>query len=380
MLYDALGYYKILEVDVLADDQTIKLNYRDKAKQWHPDHNKSDDALDMFQKISVAYDILKDHKTRTIYDMLSIIYTQKDFPDFQTLKIYKDHKGIETPFLRVLRLYKYTKQGFKLEKPIVSYDGAIDIINKITTENWIKGWIKPNENFKIIKYNRENLNKNIEDNFKMFVHNAVAYFKEDKKDKAYICAVEALSYANNEQKQKILNFLHTLPQIQYTPKNWNYEYLKQIQMKIPKFIISVFVLIVICVSFFIFNQKFSLFKEKDDKINYYQEVVFNNGNETVDDMILSKIFNIPVDYDDDTMLFHITSVTNIMHGPSENFDILYKSSKNQTVRVTGYTPDKQWYRVLLDDGNMGFVKKRFIKKGIGNTIPNKSKIIKNTER
>lgn len=380
MLYDALGYYKILEVDVLADDQTIKLNYRDKAKQWHPDHNKSDDALDMFQKISVAYDILKDHKTRTIYDMLSIIYTQKDFPDFQTLKIYKDHKGIETPFLRVLRLYKYTKQGFKLEKPIVSYDGAIDIINKITTENWIKGWIKPNENFKIIKYNRENLNKNIEDNFKMFVHNAVAYFKEDKKDKAYICAVEALSYANNEQKQKILNFLYTLPQIQYTPKNWNYEYLKQIQMKIPKFIISVFVLIVICVSFFIFNQKFSLFKEKDDKINYYQEVVFNNGNETVDDMILSKIFNIPVDYDDDTMLFHITSVTNIMHGPSENFDILYKSSKNQTVRVTGYTPDKQWYRVLLDDGNMGFVKKRFIKKGIGNTIPNKSKIIKNTER
>ena len=380
MLYDALGYYKILEVDVLADDQTIKLNYRDKAKQWHPDHNKSDDALDMFQKISVAYDILKDNKTRTIYDMLSIIYTQKDFPDFQTLKIYKDHKGIETPFLRVLRLYKYTKQGFKLEKPIVSYDGAIDIINKITTENWIKGWIKPNENFKIIKYNRENLNKNIEDNFKMFVHNAVAYFKEDKKDKAYICAVEALSYANNEQKQKILNFLYTLPQIQYTPKNWNYEYLKQIQMKIPKFIISVFVLIVICVSFFIFNQKFSLFKEKDDKINYYQEVVFNNGNETVDDMILSKIFNIPVDYDDDTMLFHITSVTNIMHGPSENFDILYKSSKNQTVRVTGYTPDKQWYRVLLDDGNMGFVKKRFIKKGIGNTIPNKSKIIKNTER
>ena len=220
----------------------------------------------------------------------------------------------------------------------------------------------------------------MEDNFKMFVHNAVAYFKEDKKDKAYICPGEALSYANNEQKQKILNFLYTLPQIQYTPKNWNYEYLKQIQMKIPKFIISVFVLIVICVSFFIFNQKFSLFKEKDDKINYYQEVVFNNGNETVDDMILSKIFNIPVDYDDDTMLFHITSVTNIMHGPSENFDILYKSSKNQTVRVTGYTADKQWYRVLLDDGNMGFVKKRFIKKGIGNTIPNKSKIIKNTER
>ena len=82
MIYDALGYYKILEVDVLADDKTIKIKYRDKAKQWHPDHNESENALEIFQKISVAYDILKDNKTRTMYDMLSMVYTQKEFPDF----------------------------------------------------------------------------------------------------------------------------------------------------------------------------------------------------------------------------------------------------------------------------------------------------------
>ena len=132
MIYDALGYYKILEVDVLADDKTIKIKYRDKAKQWHPDHNESENALEIFQKISVAYDILKDNKTRTMYDMLSMVYTQKEFPDFQTLKIYKDNEGKENPFLRVLRLYKYTKKGFKMEKPVVSYNDAIDVINKIT--------------------------------------------------------------------------------------------------------------------------------------------------------------------------------------------------------------------------------------------------------
>ena len=380
MIYDALGYYKILEVDVLADDKTIKIKYRDKAKQWHPDHNESENALEIFQKISVAYDILKDNKTRTMYDMLSMVYTQKEFPDFQTLKIYKDNEGKENPFLRVLRLYKYTKKGFKMEKPVVSYNDAIDVINKITKENWLKGWVKPKENLKALKYNKDNLNKNAEDNFKMLINNAVAYFKEDKKDKSYISARESLLYANEEQKQKVLNFLYTLPQIQYTERLWNYEYLKQIQTKTLKLLISVFISIMICVGLFIFNKTYSFFEEKNDKITYYQEVVFNNGDETVDDMILSKIFNIPVDYEDDTMLFHITSVTNIMHGPSENFDILQKSEKNQTVRLTGYTPDKQWYRVLIDDGNMGFVKKKYLKKGIGNMIPEKSKIIKRNER
>ena len=177
MIYDALGYYKILEVDVLADDKTIKIKYRDKAKQWHPDHNESENALEIFQKISVAYDILKDNKTRTMYDMLSMVYTQKEFPDFQTLKIYKDNEGKENPFLRVLRLYKYTKKGFKMEKPVVSYNDAIDVINKITKENWLKGWVKPKENLKALKYNKDNLNKNAEDNFKMLIHRFVVSCK-----------------------------------------------------------------------------------------------------------------------------------------------------------------------------------------------------------
>lgn len=381
MSYDALGYYKILEVDVLADDKTIKQNYRDKAKQWHPDHNESDNALEIFQKISVAYDILKDSKTRTMYDILSMIYTQKDFPDFQTLKIYKNNSGKENPFLRVLSLYKYTKKGFKLEKPVVSFEDAIDIINQTTKENWIKGWKKPKENLKVLKYNKESLNKNREDNFKMLVHNAVAYFKEDKLDKAYISAKESLLYAaNEEQKNKVFSFLYTLPQVQYKTQNWDYDYLRRIQLKIPKFLIGCCVVFLMFTGLFIFNKISPFLQEKNDKINYYQEVVFNNGNETVDDMVLSKIFNIPIDYEDDKMLFHITSVTDIMHGPSENFDVLQESSENQTVRVTGYTPDKSWYRVLLDDGNMGFVKRKYIKRGIGNAIPEKSKIIKKIER
>ena len=55
------------------------------------------------------------------------------------------------------------------------------------------------------------------------------------------------------------------------------------------------------------DEQQNLDSRKNDKINYYQEVVFNNGNETVDDMVLSKIFNIPIDYEDDKKIIPIPS-------------------------------------------------------------------------
>ena len=377
--FDALGYYKLLEVDYYTDESVLKNNYRTKAKFWHPDHNSDEKALENFQKIAVAYDMLKNNNTKIMYTLLSMVYTSKDFPDLQTIKIYKTDDGQENPFLRVLSLMKYSNKTYKLEKPVVSYNDAIKIINNITKNNILKGWINPIKNIKSLKFNRENINKNKEDNFKMLVHNSVAYYKQNKLDKAYISAKESLYYANLEQQNMVYNFLSILPQIQYIPQIWNFEYLKDIQLRFIKTIIAILICsLCLCAVFF----KNTIFPktEQYDKINYYQEVRFNSGSQTVDDMILSKVFNIPVDLYDDKMLFHITSDVDIMHGPSEDFDVLIKSYKNQTVRVTGYTPDEIWYRVMLDDGNMGFVKKQYLKKGIGNQIPEKSKIIKNNER
>ena len=97
-------------------------------------------------------------------------------------------------------------------------------------------------------------------------------------------------------------------------------------------------------------------------------------------MSLSKVFNIPIDLTDDKRLFYIKTDTNIMYGPSDDFDVMVKAVKNQTVRITGYTPDKEWYRVMIDNGEMGFIKKGYLIKGIGNPIPDKSKIIKEQER
>ena len=142
MQKDALGYYNILEVDYNADEHTIKLKYREKAKFWHPDHNESDNALEVFQKLSVAYDILKDVKTRAMYDVLSMVYKKEEFPDFNTIKIYKTNDGIENPFLRVFKVEKFTNKGFKTENTDWCYlDGDLVQVKKYINKLLLK-WRK----------------------------------------------------------------------------------------------------------------------------------------------------------------------------------------------------------------------------------------------
>ena len=103
---DALGYYKVLEVDSSTDEKTLKIKYRDLAKLWHPDFNKAENAMEHFQKLSVAYDVLKDKNSRLIYDLLSEVYTSDNFPDMQNLSVLKDKYNKENPLVRVIFLRK----------------------------------------------------------------------------------------------------------------------------------------------------------------------------------------------------------------------------------------------------------------------------------
>ena len=41
---------------------------------------------------------------------------------------------------------------------------------------------------------------------------------------------------------------------------------------------------------------------------------------------------------------------------------------------TGYTPDKKWYKVMIDNGENGYVRDNMLKKGRGNPLPPKTKI------
>lgn len=68
-MYDPLNdFYKTLQVDPDAEPEVIKAAYRRLADKYHPDKNKSPDALEKMQRINEAYSVLGDSVKRSRYD------------------------------------------------------------------------------------------------------------------------------------------------------------------------------------------------------------------------------------------------------------------------------------------------------------------------
>ena len=61
-------YYAILGVDKTATDGEIKIAFRQKAKNLHPDVNSGADAQSAFQELNEAYSILSNSVTRARFD------------------------------------------------------------------------------------------------------------------------------------------------------------------------------------------------------------------------------------------------------------------------------------------------------------------------
>ncbi len=63
-------FYKILQVDVLAESEVITAAYRRLALKYHPDTNSDIGALQRMQEINTAYEVLGDPSKRAEYDLL----------------------------------------------------------------------------------------------------------------------------------------------------------------------------------------------------------------------------------------------------------------------------------------------------------------------
>eukprot|EP00301_Raphidiophrys_heterophryoidea_P016677 c26297_g1_i1.p1 GENE.c26297_g1_i1~~c26297_g1_i1.p1 ORF type:complete len:304 (-),score=55.46 c26297_g1_i1:387-1256(-) len=64
-----LDPYQVLEVPRTATDEEIKRAYRKMAMRWHPDKNAGDfPAEKKFKEVAEAYEVLRDSKSREMYD------------------------------------------------------------------------------------------------------------------------------------------------------------------------------------------------------------------------------------------------------------------------------------------------------------------------
>ena len=61
-------YYKVMGVPREATEKDIKLAYRRLARKYHPDISKEANAEEHFKEVGEAYEVLKDHEKRKVYD------------------------------------------------------------------------------------------------------------------------------------------------------------------------------------------------------------------------------------------------------------------------------------------------------------------------
>ena len=183
----------------------------------------------------------------------------------------------------------------------------------------------------------------------------------------------ATQYANVEQRvllKKLLSKLNLKPK--YQVKSWNMLLLQGVQLIIPACLVLAAMLPM--AGKLISNSDLWQYFNQEKQIAYNQEVRFNSGGSISDDMVVGKIIKLPVDINDTSRLYHVTSEQKVMYGPSDDFDAIKKIKTGTTVRITGITPDEAWYRVMLDEGEMGFIRKEHLVQGIGNDIPYGSQI------
>lgn len=367
---DALGYYKILQIDNKADEEAIKNSYRQLAKQWHPDSNPSPQAVDMFKQISEAYGVLNDENSRQIYNVLSLAYGKGDYPNIKELKIITD--GVEDVNLKVIDLYANTAwfsgcQRQHIQKA-VTYGSAHKLVKDVAKDNWLKGWW----HYKTFVPNMIAIVHNLlhplsdKETLKILLSNMVVHQKSGNNDKAVQCGELACTYLSKENKSVVRSFLAGMPNDIKIPKPWSAKGLVISQLG---YFAAIAIILLVWVLFG------GLINSNSKTINYYQNVNIGNG-EITDDMVVGRVLNIPVDLGDESKLYNVKTEQKVMYGPSEKFDVLKVLPENTTVRLTGLTPDNVWARVMIDNGEMGFVKTDALAKGRGVEPPFGSKIVK----
>lgn len=371
---DALGYYRLLEVSENADSDTIKSSYRELAKFWHPDRNSAPEAIEKFQKLSEAWGVLEDADSRLRYDLLSLVYTAGNYPDLENIRPYADGKAD----IRALNLHQVRGLLWKCRSNTVlnvyTYKDALSARLRNAAANWLLGWWNPQAFIKNIQALAADWRHPISEaeSLRILIHNAVAYQLGGNRQLATAAAVRALVYADAGGRELLQKFIQKQNQRVAKPQIWNLPMLKAVQLLVP--VVLVLAALAPVGSGYVTESELWSWLGKKSEIDYYQEVNFGARGSSVDDVVVGKILNIPVDRSDVSKLYHLKNSAKVMYAPGDDFDVLKELAAFVTVRLTGRSPDGVWSRIMLDNGEMGFVRTENLERGIGAEIPYGSEI------
>ena len=110
------NYYKILGIPQRSGLKVIKRAYRLKAREYHPDINKSPDAAEIFKEIHEAYEVLTDIKKREEYDKKTQQETADTYMENDPLPDYPWYKE---EYWKKSNTYNYSRT--KLREDYIYY-------------------------------------------------------------------------------------------------------------------------------------------------------------------------------------------------------------------------------------------------------------------
>ena len=76
---DFINYYELLGVKNDASKEVIKNAYKLQIRKWHPDRNKSSEAIEVTKKLNIAREVLLDDDKRKEYDLFLKNYTDDGY-------------------------------------------------------------------------------------------------------------------------------------------------------------------------------------------------------------------------------------------------------------------------------------------------------------
>jgi curved DNA-binding protein CbpA len=166
-----MNLYEILEINENASEKEIKKAYHKLSLQYHPDKNKDNRAIEKYQNIRTAYDILIDSKTRIEYCKMNLIQQNNFVTMLQ--KIFNNEILIEE--VKHFGISFDKKDWQYLEE---NYKGLFDALNFKELINFFKNGKFPKKKIdSTITETDESISEFNENNYESFHYLPVYYQK-----------------------------------------------------------------------------------------------------------------------------------------------------------------------------------------------------------